>query len=618
MGGERSTAVLVSSTLIFGILMGCVETTPKSLYGLRDAELTHYKHVATQIDYSNACTPNREDLVASQTPRTLLDRRKDEIWDLPLPECLHLALKNNRIIRSNGTFLSPGISVSDRTSSVYDSAIQESAVLFSGRGVEAALADFDAQFTTSMVWGRNEMLVNSPFFGRFPGSTLSEDSGMFQSALRKKFGHGGELIVAHDWNYSGTNASGQLFPSLYTGNLRTEFRQPLWATSGTEFTRTAGAVNPNFGAITGVGQGVVIARINNDITLADFEAQVRNLLKDAEDLYWELYLRYRLYDTAIAARTSALSTWCDNKKIDDAGGLSGFDKATLLQSKDRYFETRAVAEAALSEIYSVEIRFRRLLGLSVNDGRIIRPADEPVDAQLIPDWHVNLSEALTRRVELRRQKWNIKSLELQLQAARSLTNPRLDFVSSYRVNAFGDHLFGQNDNDRFTAQGLSSAYETLTQGDQTGWTAGLELSMPLGFRSAHAQVRNYELRVAKAREVLAVLESDISHELATAFQHLAVHYANAQTNINRRQAAREYLKIFEIREDVGTSTVDLLLRAQASLADAEQAYFTSLVRYNQSIADLHFRKGTLLEHNDVQLAEDEWTPDAYHDALRAR
>ena len=71
------------------------------------------------------------------------------------------------------------------------------------------------------------------------------------------------------------------------------------------------------------------------------------------------------------------------------------------------------------------------------DGRMIRPTDEPITSAIDFDWCQILSESLFRSVELRRQKWQIKSLELQLKAARSLTRPQLDLVSQYRRNGLG-------------------------------------------------------------------------------------------------------------------------------------------------------------------------------------
>ena len=98
--------------------------------------------------------------------------------------CKALALSmeetNSRMIRTRAQFLSPQnplLANPDFAASVYDPAIQESGVLLGGRGVEAALADFDAQWTTSMLWGRNETVQNSPILsGGVPlGETLTDE-----------------------------------------------------------------------------------------------------------------------------------------------------------------------------------------------------------------------------------------------------------------------------------------------------------------------------------------------------------------------------------------------------------------------------------------------------------
>lgn len=607
-GGRFAGIVLIAL-----FLAGCSPKLAKDLHYLGDADLNYYKDQATQVAYAHEHEPVPDEVTRTDRPRLLNDRRHDEIWDMTLTEAIHTALANNRIIRTNNEFLAT--TVNNQSPSIYDSAIQETGVLFGGRGVEAALADFDAQFSTSMIWGRDEQIQNGVFNG-VPGGTLVTETGFFDSAISKQFANGDTFSVSHAWDYLGTNQQGVMFPSAYRGNVQAQYRHPLLAGSGSEFTRIAGPINPNFGAITGVSQGVLIARINNDITLAQFENSVRNMLLDVEVVYWDLYLAYRNWDTAVAARNSALRTWRDAKARLDVGGSANFEPADEAQARDQYFATRASAETAQSRVYSTEVRLRRLIGLPVNDGRIIRPVDEPTSAQFVPDWYTSLTEAMTERVELRQQKWTIKSFELQLLAARSLTKPRLDFVSSYNVNGFGDELIDYNDNDGITPAGAESAYGTLTNGDQTGWTMGLQFSMPIGFRQALAQVRNYELRLTKAREVLAVLEQDISHELATAFQELALQYQTAATNFDRVRAARQRVELFQAKVDRGVLTYDELLRAQASLADAEVAYFTSLVGYNQAIADVHFRKGTILTHNNVFLAEGEWVPNAYDDAKR--
>ena len=122
--------------------------------------------------------------------------------------------------------------------------------------------------------------------------------------------------------------------------------------------------------------------------------------------------------------------------------------------------------------------------------------------------------------------------------------------------------------------------------------------------------------MAKARSVLAAQELEISHGLSQAFQQLDRWYRTARTNFNRRRAAEKRVQAVEAEYKVARTSLDLVLRAQTSLAQAEIAFFRSLMEYNKAIAEVHFRKGSLLEFNQVHLAEVDWDPRAYQDAMR--
>lgn len=577
-------------------------------------KVDYYLDRASKIDFPNVYQASPEEVTLSREPRTIMDLNKDEIRDMTLEECIRTALLNSTVIRSKSSFLSAGNSIlanPDRAPSVYDPSIQSTGVLFGGRGVEAALSAFDTSFATEMTWGRTEAVQNNPAGNNLPGGSIFVgETGNFSSRLSKNFAYGGSLELGHQVNYLNGN-SPSLFSSAYSGNVSARYRHPLLAGSGTEFTRIAGPISAAFGGLTGVTQGVLIARINHDISLTDFESNLNNLVKDVEDSYWELYLQYRIYDTIVSARNSALRTWRDSKRKLEIGGVRGFAVEDEAQARDQYFNDKALTQQALSLLYKNESALRRLIGLPVNDGAIIRPKDEPLTARIDPDWASSIADALTNRVELRRHKWNIKSLELQLLAASSLVRPRLDFVAGYSVNGFGDDLIDDGNNAQF-----NSYYDTLTDNQQTGWSTGFMLEMPIGLRSAKAQVQNIELRLAKARDVLSAQEMEIAHEVGHAFQELAEKYMTAQTYFNRREAAKDRAELFETKFKVGTQTMDLLLRAQSSLADAEVAYFRSLVAYSQAIANLHYRQGTLLPFNNVYMAEGEWDPEAYYDAYR--
>ncbi|MGE5194479.1 MAG: TolC family protein, partial [Deltaproteobacteria bacterium] len=352
--------------------------------------------------------------------------------------------------------------------------------------------------------------------------------------------------------------------------------------------------------------------------------QVRNMVHDVEDLYWELYLAYQNYDNLVTARDTALKIWRSiNAKA--GTGLTGGGRAEEAQARENYFEARARTEAALAGppgrggeqgIYGIELQLRRICGLPANDGKIIRPADEPTLAHQVNNWDLCLATALTKREELRKQRWIIKNVELQLRAAKNLANPQLNFVSSYQINGFGKRLFGDNGPPGSAGEFLQNYNRTLYSADQTQWQVGLQFSMPIGLRNAHATVRNTELRLMKARAVLDAQEMEVGHELAAAFQSIEYWYKITETNYNRRQAAFENFQAVRADFDVDRKSLDLLLQAQTRMTIAEMAFYRSLVEYNKAIAEMQTRKGTLLEYNNIHLAEREWVPEARPDAMQ--
>ena len=610
----------INALLITSALVGCRTARPVSYLG--DAQLQDYKNRTLAIEYPNVDQPTAEQVVESQRPHTVRDRHQDEVWEMTLMQAVHLAVQNNKLIRtraSNATLLTNP----QNNPSVYDNAIRESGFLYGNRGVEAALADYDATFTSALTAGSNGTLSNSvsPFNASTNGGfVLHQDTAQFTSALAKTFATGGSVSLNNNWNYLGSNQPNLLFPNSYTSLAQVQFTQPLWAYGGVEYNRIAGPARAGLGGVTGVSQGVAISRINTDISIADFENSVVTMVKDVEDLYWELYLAYRQLAADNATRESTLRTWREVKAKMDVGATGG-KASDEAQAREAYFTSRANVENAWGGVLAAENAFRRQLGLPVNDGKIIRPADNPLEGEYVAQWESILIDGLTRRLELRRQKWQIKSLQLQCKAAESVVNPQLNLVSSYQLNGLGQNLLGPNspgNNLSYGYTGPYSSYGALTQGAQSGWSVGVQFAMPLGFRAARAQLHNLELQLVKARAALSAQELDISHDLAESIQKIDLAYMTSRTYLDQKIASERRVQAVQAEYDAGVSgaTLDLVLRAQASNATAEIAYYTSLINYNKAITELHQRRGTLLENDGINLAEGEWNTAAQQDAVR--
>jgi hypothetical protein len=236
------------------------------------------------------------------------------------------------------------------------------------------------------------------------------------------------------------------------------------------------------------------------------------------------------------------------------------------------------------------------------------------------DWNDVLNEGLVRSVELRQQKWIVKRRELELVAAKNFLLPRLDFLAQYQWLGMGNRLDGAGSLNADTLEQLSpantNAYRTLTSGEFQQWQMGFQLNMPLGFRREMAGVRNAELQVTKERAKLQEGELELSHQLAFAVRDLEANYVLSETNFNRRIAAQHEVEAVSRAYENDTVTIDRVLEAQRSLAQAESDYYRSLVDYTRSLTQVHLRKGSLLEYNGVYLAEGPWPAKAYFDARR--
>jgi hypothetical protein len=210
----------------------------------------------------------------------------------------------------------------------------------------------------------------------------------------------------------------------------------------------------------------------------------------------------------------------------------------------------------------------------------------------------------------------VKRRELELIAAKNQLLPRLDAVGRYRWLGAGDILLDSQRSGIPPFLDDSSAFESLTSGDFQEWELGLQFSMPLGMRRGMAAVKHHQLLLARERVVLKEVELEVSHQLAQAQRDIDLNYGVAQTNFNRRAAAEDEVRAVTAIYEVGRVTLDLLLDAQRRRAEAESAFYRSLVDYNRAIMLMHFRKGSLLEYNGVYLAEGPWPGKAYFDAMR--
>ncbi|MEK6260499.1 MAG: TolC family protein [Planctomycetota bacterium] len=616
MRGVNTLLGLMGMTSL--VVCGCLRhaATPASAVG--EIDTSHYEHLAKQIEFPDHPTPSDDLLAATPSPMSLATPETVDYLGLSLEETMHLALANSPVLRELGGAI---LRTADNSRTKYDPSITESDPQ---TGIEGALSAFDAQFTSNFSFEKNDRALNNVFFG---GGTrlLRQDFATWQTQVSKTAATGTRYAFKNYTQYDANNAPGNFVGSAFTTWYDLEARHPLLQGSGTSFNRLAG---PN--AQPGVINGVVIARINSDMALTSFEVGVRNFVSDVENTYWDLYFAYRDLDAKVNARNGALNTWRRINALYERGRRGG-EAEKEAQAREQYFRFEEEAQNSLhgklvdgtrtfngttggtfhgtGGVYVVERRLRLLIGLPINDGRLIRPTEEPIKAKVVFNWEASLVEGLTRRAELRRHKWQIKKREAELEANKNFLKPQLDLIGRYRWRGFGKDLYPNSGTGRF-----NNATTDLFSGDFQEWQAGVELSFPIGYRQAYSAVRQSELQLARERALLHEHERAVIHDLSNAISEADRAYALVETNMNRRMAAAEQVAAVQTAFEADNATLDSLLDAQRRLSDADVSYYRSLVEYQLAVKNVQVEKGTLLDYNEIFLSEGAWPTKAYEDA----
>ncbi len=566
-----------------------------------------------QISYPNLQTPCTIPNLESVSPLDLNESSlaTENTLPLTLDECIRHALATSRVMRDLGGTV---VRSPQGTTTTFEPAL----VFTDPRlGEEAALSAFDANLFANTYFDQNDRRLNNQFFGN--NGLFNQDLNVTQWGVNKRSATGGLFtfrnITTYDRNNQLSNALG---PRSWDTYVDAEARQALLQGAGTEFNRIAGP-----GATPGQLNGVLIARVRADVTLTDFQRSVRDLVADVENTYWDLYYAYRDLEAKIEARDIAVDTL---NKLDDTATARGnkaqaeeqvyrFQSDIIDALNGRPFDGTRTNNGSsggsfrgIGGLRVAERKLRLMIGLPINDTKLIRTVDSPSVVPILHDWPTCIAEALEHREEIRRQRWIIKQRELELVANRNFLKPQLDVVGRYRLRGFDDDLFGP-----------ASATANLTDGTLQEWQLGVEYNLPVGFRRAYAAVRNSQLALVREVEVLREQERYVTFGLSNAINECKRAFENMNLQYSRLDAIVTQLNSIQAKSDQGEKAeLDVRLETHRRLLDARQRFHQAQVEYVLALRNVHYEKGTLLRFCNISLTESLASPSGYVDANQRR
>jgi len=520
-------------------------------------------------------------------PKPLTNRSKlpSEFFDLPLDEAIAIALNDVEVLRSLSASI---VQNTQGTASSFDPAIQATDPNF---GIEAALSAFDTNLTSTLQYANNDDTFNNPTTTG-SAATVQQDLTDFRFGLNKVTAAGTQLSLDSNITHDRSTNPALLFPSVFDTSWQATVRQPLLQGSGTLFNRIAGpTAAPGFQG----GSGFLISRSNHDISIVEFERNINQMVLEIINVYWQLDLAYKNFASIRSSRDASLETW-NISKARNNNGLPGGEADREAQARAQYYQFEIQLTQSLNSVLQTEADLRRLLGLPQSGDQMYRPSDSPGAVESVFDWYTMAYETIEDRTEIRQQRKQVEQQELLLFAAKSFTKPRLDAIATYRNNGFGDSLAGGNTQ-------FSGALDEAFEGNFDEFEVGLSLQAPLGFRRAHAGVRNSELQLMRQRVILKELKQQILHDLGTAVRTVDQAYRVLEVSRLGAEAARESAEAREVAFQADAVGFEDLLDAQQRMLDAQLAYHNAKATYELAIAQVHFESADLLEEYAITFNE---------------
>lgn len=381
--------------------------------------------------------------------------------------------------------------------------------------------------------------------------------------------------------------------------IQTQFQHPLEREPGSLVNRTP----------------FVLTRINRDISISQFEERICNLVRDVEFAYWDLYAAYVNAETARAALESEALA----HKIAYAKLKSGTSANAEAQARVTYQQFKAELDAALIGDGSIdndlglvgrEQNLRLLIGWAANDERLIRPSDKPAVSPTAFEWNTIRDETLRRNPDLSRQKRSIQQRELELVSAKNQSSPDVNLSLNYRWLGDGSSLIDRRSGNTPFPVGQPSAFDELFGNDQKGGIQMESNSSAFGSRRKMNDIQNKQLSLAREHKILEAKETSAVNQLSRLWQQVSSLHKQVSKQLQALSAAQTLVEVTKAKFDAGDSsfgieaTIDNLLRAQQCRSKAGQNYSRALAEYNKSLVEIHRLKGSLLEYNNIKIAEE--------------
>jgi outer membrane protein TolC len=467
--------------------------------------------------------------------------------ELGLADCVRRALVNNYAIRIAS----------------YNPAISQTQI------VEAEAA-FDAVFFLDTSWANTDRPTASEL------ASNQSDTRSISGGLRQLLPTGATVSTQLQQQRTYTDLQFATLNPAYTTDFVTTITQPLLRGFGLDITRSQ----------------LLVARANYEISREQFIRQVRDTIFEVERAYWSLMQARRnaTIQAFITAQNYVTYDSLQRRLIQNASQVD------VTNAESRWKSRLVTYGEAVRAVLDAEDVLKNLLNdpqpeLLLSQDVELVTSELPTILPFAIDQLAEVRTAIDMRSEVREAKLTIERARVGTAVAKNQTLPQLDLAFSYDVGGVG--------------RSGDSSFDNATTNRFRSFTVGAQFSWAIGNRAPRAAYRRAEMQERQSILALNQATDRIAQEVNTAVRALAVRYSQIPTQYEASIAAEASLRAIQVRAGTITPTfLEQELNTVERLSNELTRLLQVIIDYNVAIVALEQAKGTLLEYNNVVLADE--------------
>lgn len=478
---------------------------------------------------------------------------------LTLLDCVQRAYANNLTLKSSRNALDSIITTVEGAKGAFDPVYFANAV--GSESVSPTTSAYDTALGI-LAYDRDMFNLSTGFTGRlYSGATYT-----MALNINRTYDPASAAYLAHN--------------PLYYTTLGIDIRQPLLKGGWTTYARN----------------DLIKATLNTRTQALTWEDDVSDVVYQTIQAYWNL----RFAEADRDAKQTSLELSKDLLEINTRKKEEGvFSKMEVLEARTDVAIKKEQLLLAENAVEAAEDQLKRLIfPFDRPEEWLIKivPLTEPEEAREMEfDMEALFMTALTNRPDYRSLKVDYQNRQLDLEKAQNEVKPALDAVGGWRYDAIGSNY--------------GNSFDDIENRKFRYFQVGLELSYPLGNRTAKSTVTRAEIECRRALIAMKDLKIQIEQELRDAVRDMNLRREEIDATRESMSLSKERYEGEKKRLEAGISIPFQVREAQFNFISETVNHTQAILDYQTALAKLSQVTGTLLPEYGIQISHkerDEW------------